>query len=81
MYAFNWKERIASHSSSPGERKLTQEEVYKELGGPIEYDAKIDSERARCCAGSHPNAEDQDTSGKKEEVRVEKDNQDTEPWP
>ena len=64
-----------------GERKLTQEEVYKELGGPIEYDAKIDTERARRYAGSHSNTEDQDASGEKEEVRVDKDNQDTEPWP
>jgi len=58
-----------------------QEEVYKKLGGPIEYDAKIDTERARRCAGSHSNAEDQYTTSKKEEVRVDEDYQDTEPWP
>jgi len=78
---FDWKDRIVSQSQSPGERILTQEEVYEELGGPVENNAQIDTERARCRAGGHPNAEDQDTSGEKEEVRVEKDNQDTEPWP
>ena len=81
MYAFNWKERIASHSSSPGERKLTQEEVYKDLGCPIENDAEIYTQRTRCCAGSHPDTKDQDTSGEEEEIRVEKNNQNTEPWP
>ena len=65
----------------PRERKLTQEEVYKELRGPIEYDAQVDAERTRCCAGGHPDAEDQDPSSEEEEVRVEKGNQDTEPWP
>jgi len=44
MDTFDWKKRIASQSTSTGEGKLTQEEVYKELGGPIEYDAKIDTE-------------------------------------
>jgi len=77
----DWKKWIVSGSPPSGYRKLTEEEIYKELGGPIEYDAKIDTERARRCAGSHPNTEDQDASGEKEEPRVEKDNQDTEPRP
>lgn len=66
---------------STGERKLTQEEVNKDLGGPVEYDAKVYTERTRRCAGSHPDTKDQDTSGKKEEVRIEKNNQNTKPWP
>jgi len=40
------------------ERKLTQKEVYKEFGGPIEYDAQIYTERTCNCAGSHPHTED-----------------------
>ena len=75
------EKRIASQSLSPVERKLTQEEVYKDLGGPIEQDAKIYTERTRCCAGGHPNTKDQDTSGEKKEVRVDENNQDADPWP
>ena len=40
------------------QEELTEKEVYKELGGPIEHDAKVDTERTRRCTGSHPNAED-----------------------
>jgi len=81
VYAFDWKKQVASQSPSARERKLTQEEVYKDLGGPIENDAKIYTERTRCCASSHSNTKDQDTSGEEEEVRIEKNNQDAEPWP
>ena len=44
----------------PGEkeRKLTQKEIYKELGGPIEYDAKIYTERTRHRTGGHSDAKD-----------------------
>ena len=59
MHAFDWKEWIASQSSlSWWERRLTKKEVYEELRSPVEYDAKIYTERTSRCASSHPDAKD-----------------------
>ena len=44
--------------ATPGERKLTQKEIYEELGGPIEYDAKIYTERTSHRTGGHSDAKD-----------------------
>ena len=82
MHAFDWKKRSVSQSSfQGGRRKLTQKEIYEELGSPVENYTKVYTERTCRCGGSHPDTKDQDTGGDEEEVRFEKNNQDTDPRP